>query len=229
MGERMDDTSGDSDSARAVGVGLPGRSARKRQAIFEAARTVFLRDGYGGANMDSIAAMAQVSKQTVYKHFVDKEQLFAEIIEREIREAERHSEGLLADLAASEDIEDQLRRFAREHIVVVTQPHVMRMRRMIIGEADRFPALSRSWYERAPGRGHAVLAEQFAELDRQGRLSVPDPLLAAQNFNWLILSVPMNEAMFQPAAEPHPVAELERYADEAVRVFLAAYAPAPGT
>ena len=47
-------------------------SARKRSAILEAATTLFLRNGYRGTSMDEIAALAAVSKQTVYKHFADK-------------------------------------------------------------------------------------------------------------------------------------------------------------
>ena len=57
-----------------------GRSARKRRAILDAATEIFLRDGYLGTNMDEIAARSEVSKQTVYKHFVSKEALFVEIV-----------------------------------------------------------------------------------------------------------------------------------------------------
>ena len=48
------------------------RSARKRRAILDAAATTFLSNGYLGTSMDEIAALAHVSKQTVYKHFADK-------------------------------------------------------------------------------------------------------------------------------------------------------------
>jgi TetR/AcrR family transcriptional repressor of mexJK operon len=51
---------------------------------------------------------------------------------------------------------------------------------------------------------------------------VDDPLLPAQHFNWLILSIPMNKAMFDADAEFTP-RELNHYADQGVRVFLAAY------
>ena len=50
------------------------RSDRKRAAILEAATEAFLQRGYLGTSMDEIAAQAAVSKQTVYKHFADKEQ-----------------------------------------------------------------------------------------------------------------------------------------------------------
>ena len=57
-----------------------GNSEKKRRAILEAAMSVFLKSGYLGASMDEIAALAQVSKQTVYKQFSNKESLFVEIV-----------------------------------------------------------------------------------------------------------------------------------------------------
>ena len=65
-----------------------GRSARKRQAILAAARTLFLRHGYGGTSMDEVAAIAAVSKQTVYKQFADKQRLFAAVITGDIEQTE---------------------------------------------------------------------------------------------------------------------------------------------
>src|SRR5215510_5300078 len=57
-----------------------GRYERKHREILAAALDAFLTKGYDRATMDDIAAVAGVSKQTVYKHFVDKESLFAEIV-----------------------------------------------------------------------------------------------------------------------------------------------------
>ena len=67
---------------------------------------------------------------------------------------------------------------------------------MIIAEATRFPELARAWHRAGPERAHATLAEQIEPLARRGLLRAPDPLLAAQHLNYLILSVPVNEAMF---------------------------------
>lgn len=50
-----------------------------------------------------------------------------------------------------------------------------------------------------------------------------DPLLAAQHFLWLAVSVPLYEATLTGDDERFTPAELERFADEGVRVFLAAY------
>jgi TetR/AcrR family transcriptional regulator, mexJK operon transcriptional repressor len=200
-----------------------GRSARKRQAILYAARDLFLQRGYAGASMDELAALAEVSKVTIYKHFSDKHTLFVAVVTDAIDDAKAGSQNLVDQLGTSTDIEIDLRDFARQHVELVTQPHLVQMRRMIIAEANRFPDLARAWHRIGPERGHAILASQIDKLVARGQLQVADSLLAAQLLNYLILSVPLNEAMFTSRDKPYSRRYLNRYADEAVRVFLAAY------
>jgi AcrR family transcriptional regulator len=200
-----------------------GRSQRKRAAIVEAARKAFLGHGYDGTSMDEIAARAGVSKQTIYKNFADKDRLFTEVMAIDIAEAERGSNALLEALPSSDDLERDLTLFARQHIREVIQPDIMRMRRIVIAEADRFPTLARTWYQRGPERGHVVLADLFSRLAERGLLRVHDPMLTAQHFNWLVLSIPLNEAMFNAADGSPDSDQLDYYADEGVRVFLAGY------
>src|SRR5215468_4334398 len=56
------------------------RAARKRAQIQRAAIGPFLQHGYAGTGIDDIAAAARISKQTLYKHFAGKEELFLSII-----------------------------------------------------------------------------------------------------------------------------------------------------
>ena len=173
--------------------------------------------------MDEVAALAAVSKQTVYKHFADKQRLFSAVIAGDISATEALTHEMVTALGESTDIEPDLLRFARQHIAQVTQLHLLQLRRIIIAEADRFPELARIWYAEGPERRHATLAAQFQALGQRGLLRVDDPLLAAQHFNWLILSIPLNKAMFYGCDTKFTRAELKLYADEGVRVFLAAY------
>jgi TetR/AcrR family transcriptional regulator, mexJK operon transcriptional repressor len=200
-----------------------GRTAGKRRAILAAARDLFLRTGFAGTSMDDVAAAAGASKVTVYKHFADKQRLFLAVVTDAIAQAEETTRALVDGLATSVDVERDLRAFARQHVADVTQPHLVQLRRMIIAEAVRFPELARTWHRAGPERGHATLATRIRELDRRGLLRAPDPLLAAQHLNYLILSVPVNEAMFSGRDTPYSRRLLNRYADEAVRVFMAAY------
>jgi TetR/AcrR family transcriptional regulator, mexJK operon transcriptional repressor len=200
------------------------RSDRKRAAIREAATTVFLSNGYLGTSMDEVAALAAVSKQTVYKHFSDKQSLFADIVTGTVDEAGNRVHDAVLGIADTDDLGSDLRDLARRQLGMVMQPRVLQLRRLVIGEAGRFPELGRTFYERGPGRTIAALAEAFERLAERGLLTLDDPLLAAQHFNWLVMSIPLNRAMLLGDDKPPASAELDRYADTGVRVFLAAYA-----
>ena len=214
-------------STGAIDTAMSGRSARKHAAILGAGQQLFLQKGFARTTMDEVAATAQVSKPTVYSHFADKESLFTAIVTAEIDSAELLTHDQVAALGDSLDIERDLRRFARRHVRDVTQPHVVRLRRMVIAEAEQFPELARAWYASGPERAHRTLAAQLEQLHRRGLLDVRDPSLAAQHLNWLIISIPLNEAMFSGESITFEQRRLQRYADEAVRVFLAAYRPRP--
>jgi AcrR family transcriptional regulator len=199
------------------------RSARKRRAIVAAATLEFLRSGYLGTSMDDIAAMAAVSKQTVYKHFSDKEGLFLEIVTSTVDEISDPNFEDVRGLEASDDLEADLRTLARRQLGRVMQPTVLQLRRLVIGEANRFPELGRFFYERGPGRTVEALAAAFARLAERGLLATDDPPTAAAHFNWLIMSIPLNRAMLLGEDDPPPDAELDAYVDTGVRIFLAAY------
>ena len=199
------------------------RSARKRGAIIEAATTVFLRNGYLGTTMDEIAALAHVSKQTVYKHFADKERLFSEIVTAKVDEIADPNTDEVLKLADTDDLERDLRRFARRQLRGVMDPRLLQLRRLVIGESGRFPQLGRLFYERGPGRTIDGLATVFERLASRGVLGLDDPRLAATHFNWLVMSIPLNQAMLLGEDEPATPTQLNRYADAGVRTFLAAH------
>ena len=188
----------------------------------EAATTLFLRNGYQGTSMDEIAALAAVSKQTVYKNFADKERLFSDITLGITANAEDFASTITTMLEDTDDLERDLGELARRYIASVMQPQVLRLRRLVIGEAGRFPELARTYYQRAPERVLATLAGCMERLAERGLLRLDDPMLAANHFAFLILS-PMDKAMFSGVDDQPDPAELDRLADAAVRVFLAAY------
>jgi AcrR family transcriptional regulator len=199
------------------------RSTRKRRAILEAAATVFLRSGYPGTSMDEVAALAGVSKQTVYKHFADKQRLFVEIVTSTVNEVSDPVHEEVLSLKDSGDLEADLRDLARRQLTRVMQPRLLALRRLVIAEASRFPELGRTFYERGPGRTVAALATTFERLAERDLLQVRDPALAADHFNWLIMSAPINRAMLLGRDRPPAPAEVKRYVDDGVRAFLAAY------
>jgi TetR/AcrR family transcriptional regulator, mexJK operon transcriptional repressor len=202
-----------------------GRSARRRQSILEAATEVFVRHGYLGATTDQVAAAASVSKQTVYKQFGDKEHLFAEVI----GVTTTGVVDLLACVVAStlgdaRDVRTALRDLAGGLLRGLLQPDVLRLRRLVIAEADRFPEIGRVWFEQGFDRALVILGEALQGLADRGLLhDLGDPTLAAYQFAGLVMYQPMNQLMFAGTGELPPGSKLDRVADSAVEVFLSRY------
>jgi TetR/AcrR family transcriptional regulator, mexJK operon transcriptional repressor len=185
---------------------------------------VFLSEGFAGASMDAIAARAGVSKPTVYKHFADKQRLFAKIVRKAIDKFTDPFYDEVFNLRASGDVEEHLRDLARLLLRAVMQPQVLQLRRLVIGEAGRFPELGRTYEQQGPERAISALKAAFERLAEKGMLRFDDPSLTAAHFNWLVLAIPLNHAMVSGDDRPLKQGELHRYTDSAVRVFLAAYA-----
>ena len=212
--------------AKKSGVKAVGRvqtTAEKRAAVLEAAAKVFLSGGYLGASMDEIADLAGVSKQTVYTYFSNKEALFAAMASALSNEANDRVHNNVAEFGEDDDLEGYLVGYAVRQLEVVLIPRILQLRRLVIGEVGRFPELGAALYAGGPGRAIASLAATFERLADRGALSVHDPLLAATQFNWLIMSAPLNRTMLLGDGAIPSSKELREHAREGVRMFLAAY------
>jgi AcrR family transcriptional regulator len=56
------------------------RKALQRRRILDAARGVFFREGFVDANLDEVAAIAEVAKGTLYRHFDSKADLYVAVL-----------------------------------------------------------------------------------------------------------------------------------------------------
>jgi TetR/AcrR family transcriptional regulator, mexJK operon transcriptional repressor len=202
-----------------------GRSERRRQAIIQAAAEVFLRHGYLGATTDEVAARASVSKQTLYKYFADKQHLFAEtILDTTVQVVDGLSSAVASTLQDAQDVRQALRDVANGWVRGLLQPEVLRLRRLVIAEADRFPEVGRAWFDRGFDRALVILGEALRGLADRGLLhNLSDPTLAAYQFAGLVMYQPMNQVMFAGTEALPPADKLNRIADSAVDMFLATY------
>jgi len=198
------------------------RSARKDREIIEAATAAFIAKGYDGTSMEEIATKAGASKQTVYKHFKDKETLFTEVVEATASQTNDIVESVTMLLSEAKFMEGGLQQLARRMTAALMDDELLKLRRLIIANADRMPQLGRSWYEKGFERMLASVASCFQKLTDRGLLQTSDPRMAASHLFGMVLWIPMNEAMFT-GRNPRSKADLERHADASVEAFLAAY------
>ena len=193
----------------------------KYQAIMDAAREVILEEGYGAASVDAIARRAGVSKATLYAYFNSKAELFGAMVERACRTS---FAPLFADGIDQEDVARGLTQIAQNFATVLMTPSSLALNRVVMGEAVRFPELGRAYYEGGPALVVGAVTDYLMAANRAGRLSVPEPRLAAEQFVGMIRS-DLYMRLILRIEGGAGTQTAEAAADGAVRTFLAAFAP----
>lgn len=205
-----------------------GRSARKRLTILSAGRDLFLGHGYQGTSVDQIAASAEVSKQTVYKHFGDKHELLLAIVNDALEGTVTPFLERIQALADTDDLETDLTALAADYLRAVLQEPVVQLRRLVVGEANRVPELAQLYYSQAPARTLAAFADCFSGLHDRGLLHVSEPSIAAEHFAFLVVGRSIDQALFNGGPQVLADIDVDAYVRAGVQVFLAGYGPRTG-
>ncbi len=202
----------------------PERSSdRRHREIREAAIGIFLASGYDGATMEDIAVHAGVSKQTVYKHFTDKQHLFADIVLSTTDDMDALVGHIAGGLAETTDLAEGLEQLAQTFLRALMEPRVLQLRRLVISSADRFPEIATAWYERGFERALGALSTSFQSLADRKLLAVDDAATAAEHFVGMLFWIPVNKAMFTGDDNYAATHDLSPVAQAAAKAFMNAY------
>ena len=202
--------------ASKLGPDLRPSSRRKHQAIVDAARQVFLEQGFSAPTMDMIAESAAVSKRTVYKHFDDKHSLFAAVVRMlcdkvvppSLHEMEiDNSEPLTVLTRLAVQILSNL--YAREQIALL---------RVVVTESQGFPELGALMYEQVE-HTEDLIREYLMTQRNKGTINLPDPELAARQFLGLIKTDLQLQLLFERRKRVSKF-EIQKIAETSVDLFL---------
>lgn len=139
---------------------------KKRLAILQAAKSIFLSEGYTAASMDNIASQANLTKQTLYRYFPSKVELFQSTL-RQIGES--YNESYLSYLALS-DSREALIEFAKQFMRFHLSPEHIATQRLLIAEASQAPEVVESFMSIGPNDIQNSLRAFFTE-----RLHIEQP------------------------------------------------------
>lgn len=211
---------GHASSRSATGPGRP-KDLGKRNAILDAAKSLFVQEGYG-VSMDQIAAAAGVSKLTVYSHFGDKDGLFSAAISSECEAMLPRS---LFELELQGPLRDQLLVIARAFFALVSNDQALCMHRMLLAPArtDDKPLRELFWKAGAQPTVDALvtLLQPRAEA---GELAIDDLPRAARQFFCLVKGEPHHRLLFG-LDESIAAEEVEAHLQATVDFFLRGYRP----
>jgi len=199
---------------------LEALSPEKERQILDGAARAFAADGYEGASMSRIAAVAGVSKGTLYNYFAGKRELFAAFVHRE---CSGQITLIFDDIDANAALEAVLPLICRRMLDMLTSPTGLLMYRMVVAEAGKFPELAVAFYEAGPRRALAAMADWIGSQREAGRLAVDDPEFAAEQLFGLMQTRLLMRCRLRLTLDVTD-AELDRVVAAGVRVFLRAYA-----
>ncbi|MGH8034202.1 MAG: TetR/AcrR family transcriptional regulator [Lysobacterales bacterium] len=199
------------------------RAARdKREEILDVAASFFLAHGYAGSSVSAMARHSGISKESYYRYFNSKEELFMAVIDQELQEYKRN----LAQLTGQgneEDLRESLLKFASALLSVLMADRTQAMRRLVFNEIQRAPEIGRHYYSIGPALAYDTLERFFAMHRTEARF---EPRTLSRAFMALLLHELMLERNCGLRGSPS-AAEITTLTEPIVDNFLEAhFAPA---
>jgi TetR/AcrR family transcriptional repressor of mexJK operon len=222
---RRDSAVGDGNgSARGVAALLhsfaEGRSKPKpkEQEVLDVATDYFLAHGYQGASINAMARSSGISKESIYRYFSSKKQLFEAVICRELAE---YQAGVRRALSAEKtmDLREALINIAETVLEVATTDRTLALRRLIFDEARRSPDVGQHYYKIGPEYAFAAVEAIFRSHQSESEF---DPAILSRHFLALVAWRPILER--ECALGPAPTrAQIRARVEPTVRDFMKAF------
>ncbi len=195
------------------------KTEKRRQAIMQAALSLFHEVGYERASMSAIAARLGGSKATLYGYFKSKEELYVTAMLDNVKE---HSSEFLSKLDSSIiDIEIVLKNLGGSYLFFISDFEFLATKRSALAQGAT-SALGPLLYERGPKHAWDQVASYLKQRMNDGALLQSDPEIAALQLKALLEAGIAEPALFGAK----PLLTVERAVTLAVKAFMRIYGKA---
>jgi len=194
------------------------KSKEKRQQILNAASNLFLTHGFENTSMDQVAIDAGVSKQTVYSHFGNKEDLFTAIIEYKCIAHELTDK--LFDI--DQPVSDLLYELAQHYSDLILSEDAICIKRVCVAETPQRTKVAKLYWTAGPQRLTERLTHYLSEQNARGTMHIENPNFAAQQFLYM-LSAETHHLKILGQPDGDSLKTLNAYIDSCVKLFIKAY------
>jgi AcrR family transcriptional regulator len=160
------------------------RRERRQRAMLDAAKRLFLENGYERTTIGDILAVSGGSRSTLVDLFGGKEGLFGEVL----LESTRHVQAIFDTLETSDaPLETALSDTAHRFVETIFEDETMAILRILVAEGPRFPEIAETFFRLGPDSGIAKLTAYFRRCIDAGLLRPIDPKMLAYAFCGMIL------------------------------------------
>jgi AcrR family transcriptional regulator len=190
--------------------------AAVRGRILEAAFAAFTENGYAATSTLEIATRARVSKRELYALVGNKQEMLVACITERAKRFKVPA-GLPVP-RGRESLADLLASFGTQLVREVSDPAVVAVFRLAIGEAAQAPEVARTLDSIGREAGRAALRDIMRQAEASGLLQ-GRPAELAEQFRGLLWGDLMVSLLLGVAARPN-LREIARRASDAVSAFL---------
>jgi AcrR family transcriptional regulator len=184
------------------------KTKETREKLLRAAEEVFVRDGYAGADMTKVAALAGRTTGAIYAHFKSKEDIFLELFEESLLRKQKAFEAVLASPAPEKKKREQWRNlFLQISKDRVWSLLLLEFKLFAIRHPDaqnRLRVRMREAFGAIPG---SPVQKMLEDLDNVG--TVPERIFAIRMMQPLLSAVALEATLFS-----------EDFDDEAIERYL---------
>ena len=191
---------------------------KRRDAMMEAAYSLFIEKGYASVSVDDIIRASKGSKSSLYKFFGNKEGILKAVVESLADDMVRR---INIEVPSGKSLREALTGIGMVLVDLALSDNAVNQHRHAVSHAKAFPELARLWYESGPRRSFEGIADFMEKEAARGRLRIANPQRAALLFAGMII---FHDNMRLLIGLPRSKrSELKEIVSEAVEVFLAAY------
>ncbi|MBL4941025.1 MAG: TetR/AcrR family transcriptional regulator [Colwellia sp.] len=195
------------------------KNEAKRQQILDAAIKLFTEQGFAATSMEVIAKNADVSKQTVYSHFGNKDDLFSASVEGKCESLH------ILDLSLDDlsDPQATLYQLAKNFTEFITSKEACAVHKICVFESNAYPQVSDIFYQAGPLRVTKQVTQLMQNLHNQKSLFIDNPKHAALQFLNMMKGELWMQVEFNIKERITPE-EVDEYLRDSVAFFIRGYA-----
>jgi TetR/AcrR family transcriptional repressor of mexJK operon len=141
-------------------VKLKPRSADKREEVLDIASENFLSKGFDGTSINVMAREAGISKESIYRYFGSKEDLFMAVVERELS---FYGNGMLetTNNYEGESLKQALYKVAEATMHLVSTDRTLALRRLVFQMTATGSKVGTHYYQAGPDVAYRNLVQLF--------------------------------------------------------------------
>lgn len=204
------------------------KAGGKREEVLEIASNCFLSNGFDGTSINVMARDAGISKESIYRYFGSKEDLFKAVIERELEVYQKGMQDTAADYH-EQTLDESLFHVAETTLKLLTNERTQALRRLVFHMAAGGSRVGRYYYQVGPRIAIQNLVTIFEyHLRRQASRGGMGPEKLSQYFMGMVLHPTTLERECGVVGELS-TREVRRRSREIVADFLAAFFDPPLT